>query len=93
AWRAGNFSRGFPTRKLNIVFAVISAGSFSVQLGLAVALVADDRSAALRRALVLVVVCLYGSALGRAWEVMGIGRRYGLAPEDQSGPCESFSRP
>ncbi len=93
AWRAGNFSRGFATRKLNIVFAAISAGGYSVQLGLAAALVANDRSSVLQRALVLVVVCLYGSALGRAWEVMGIGRRrYGLTPEDRSIPCESFTR-
>ncbi len=76
AWRAGNFSRGFPTRKLNLVFASISAGGYSVQLGLAVALLASDHSPALQRALVLVVVCLYGSALGRAWDVMGIGRRH-----------------
>jgi hypothetical protein len=75
AWRAGNFSRGFPTRKLNLVFASISAGGFSIQLGLAVALGADDHSSVLQHALVLVVVCLYGSALGRAWDVMGIGRR------------------
>ncbi|MGA9876437.1 MAG: hypothetical protein WBQ21_11575 [Solirubrobacteraceae bacterium] len=75
AWRAGNFSRGFPTRKLNLVFASISAGGFSVQLGLAAALLADDHSSALQRTLVLVVVCLYASALGRAWDVMGIGRR------------------
>ncbi|MGO9976769.1 MAG: hypothetical protein ACLP01_29000 [Solirubrobacteraceae bacterium] len=94
AWRAGNFSRGFATRKLNIVFAAISAGGYSVQLGLAAALVANDRSSALQRALVLVVVCLYGSALGRAWEVMGIGRRrYGLTPEDRSVTGESLSRP
>jgi len=87
AWHAGNFSRGFPTRKLNIVFATVSAGGFSVQLVLATALVADDGSSALQRALALVVVCLYGSALGRAWEVMGIGRRhYGLTPEDRPVP-------
>jgi hypothetical protein len=76
AWRAGNFSRGFPTRKLNLIFAGISAGGYAVQLGLAAALLADDRSSALQRALVLVVVCLYGSALGRAWDVMGISRRH-----------------
>jgi hypothetical protein len=76
AWRAGNFSRGFPTRKLNLVFASVSAGGFSIQLGLAVALLADDHSSVLQRVLVLVVVGLYGSALGRAWDVMGIGRRH-----------------
>jgi hypothetical protein len=73
--RAGNFSRGFPTRKLNIVFASISAGGYSVQFGLAVALLADTQSAALQSALVLVIVIMYGSALGRAWEVAGITRR------------------
>jgi hypothetical protein len=85
SWRAGNFSRGFPTRRLNLVFASISAGGYSVQLGLSVALVADDHSSALQRALVLVVVCFYGSALGRAWDVMGIGRRQlGLTSEDRA---------
>jgi hypothetical protein len=75
ARRAGNFSPGFRTRKLNIAFATISAGGFSVQLGLAVALLANTQSAALQRALVLVIAALYGSALGRAWEVTGITRR------------------
>jgi hypothetical protein len=75
AARAGNFSRGFSTRQLNIVFASVSAGGFSVQLGLGAALAASDHSSVLVRALVLLIVCLYGSALGRAWEVMGIGRR------------------
>src|SRR5947207_2656594 len=51
AKRAGNFSRGFPTRRLNIAFAAISAGGFSLQLGLAVALLASSHSAALQRAL------------------------------------------
>jgi len=84
AWRAGNFSRGFPTRRLNIAFASVSAGGFAIQLGLGVALVADDRSSALQRALVLVIACLYGSALGRAWEVMGIGRRPFATPRQDS---------
>ena len=75
AKRAGNFSRSFPTRRLNIAFATISVGGYSVQLALAIALVTDARSAALERALVLVIVVLYGSALGRAWEVTGITRR------------------
>jgi hypothetical protein len=75
AKRAGNFSRGFRTRKLNIAFASLSAGGYSVQLGLAVALLADAHSAALQGALVLVIVVLYCSALGRAWEVTGITRR------------------
>jgi hypothetical protein len=75
ARRAGNFSRGFQTRRLNIAFAAISAGGFSAQLGLAVALLANTHSSALQRALVLVIVALYCSALGRAWEVTGITRR------------------
>jgi hypothetical protein len=75
ARRAGNFSRGFQTRKLNIAFASISAGGYAAQLGLAVALLANAPSAALQHALVLVIVALYGSALGRAWEVTGITRR------------------
>jgi hypothetical protein len=75
AARAGNFSRESRTRKLNIAFATISAGGYSVQLGLAVALTADTQSAVLQRALVLILVVLYGSALGRSWEVTGITRR------------------
>jgi hypothetical protein len=75
AKRAGNFSRGFPTRKLNIAFASISAGGYAVQLGLALALLANTQSARLQHALVLVIVALYCSALGRTWQVTGITRR------------------
>jgi hypothetical protein len=75
AKRAGNFSSGSRTRKLNIAFASTSVVGYSVQLGLAVALLASTQSAALQRALVLVIVVFYGSALGRAWEVTGITRR------------------
>jgi hypothetical protein len=75
AKRAGNFSRGFRTRRLNIAFASVSAAGYSVQLGLAAALLANTQSGALQRALVLVIVALYCSALGRAWEVTGITRR------------------
>ncbi|HUN32897.1 MAG TPA: hypothetical protein VMU95_12870 [Trebonia sp.] len=75
ARRAGNFSRSFPTRRLNIAFASISVGAYSVQLVLAAALLASTRSAGLQHALVLVLVALYCSALGRAWEVTGITRR------------------
>jgi hypothetical protein len=75
ARRAGNFSRGFRARNLNIAFASISVGSYSVQFGLAIALLADAQNAALQHALVLVIVALYCSALGRAWEVTGINRR------------------
>jgi len=83
AKRAGNFSRGFPTRRLNIAFASISAGGYSVQLGLAAALLADAQSSALQRALVLVIVGLFGSALGRAREVTGIHWR--RVPESTGG--------
>jgi hypothetical protein len=75
AKRAGNFSSGSRNRRLNIAFASISVAGYSVQLGLAVALLANTQSAALQRALVLVIVGFYGSALGRAWEVTGITRR------------------
>jgi hypothetical protein len=75
AKRAGNFSPGFRARKLNIAFALISVGSYLLQLGLAVALLANTQSAGLQHALVLVIVVLYGSALGRAWVVTGINRR------------------
>ena len=75
AKRAGNFSRGFRARRLNIAFAAISVAAYSMQLGLAIALLANTQSAALERALVLVIVVLYCSALGRAWVVTGISRR------------------
>jgi len=75
ARQAGNFSRGFRTRRRNIAFAAISVGGYSVQLVLAAALLVDTGSATLQRALVLVIVALYGSAIARAWEVTGITRR------------------
>ncbi len=75
AKRAGNFSRSSRTRNLNIAFAAISTGAYSAQLGLAVALLANTQSGALQHALVLVIVVLYCSALGRAWVVTGITRR------------------
>jgi hypothetical protein len=75
AKRAGNFSPSSRNRKLNIAFASFSVVGYSVQFGLAVALLVDTHSAALQRALVLVIVAFYGSALGRAWEVTGITRR------------------
>jgi hypothetical protein len=75
AKRAGNFARGFRNRELNIAFASISVVGYAVQLGLAIALLANSGSAALERALVLVLVVFYGSALGRAWVVTGITRR------------------
>jgi hypothetical protein len=75
AQRAGNFSRSSQTRTLNIAFASISVGAYSAQFGLALAVLANTHSAALQRALVLVLVALYCSALGRAWVVTGISRR------------------
>jgi hypothetical protein len=75
AKRAGNFSPDSRTRTLNIVFATTSFAAYSAQLGLALALLANTRSAALERALVLIVVVLYCSALSRAWVVAGITRR------------------
>jgi hypothetical protein len=62
-------------RNLNLTFASVSVGSYSVQLGLAVALLAHNQSGALQRALALIIVVLYCSALGRAWVVTGISRR------------------
>ncbi len=80
AKQAGNFSPGFRTRRLNVAFASISVGGYSVQLGFAAALLANTRSATLQHALVLVMVALYCSALGRAWEVTGITRRVATVP-------------
>jgi len=75
AKRAGNFARGFRARNLNIAFAAFSVAAYSVQLGLAVALLARTQNAALQQALVIVLVALYCSALARAWVVTGIDRR------------------
>ena len=75
AMRAGNFARGFRARNLNIAFASFSVVAYSAQLGLAAALLAYTRSAALQQALVLVLVALYCSALSRSWVVTGITRR------------------
>jgi hypothetical protein len=75
ARRAGNFSPRSQTRLLNLAFAGMSVVGYSAQLGLGIALLADTHSAALQRALVLVIVAFYGSALGRAWVVTGITRR------------------
>jgi hypothetical protein len=75
ARRAGNFSRSSRTRTLNIVFALVSTVAYAAQFGLATALLADTKSAALQRGLVLIIVVLYCSALARAWVVSGISRR------------------
>jgi hypothetical protein len=80
ARRAGNFSRSSGTRTLNIAFASFSVVSYSVQLCLAAALLADTGSAALQHALVLVIVAMYCSVLGRAWVVTGITRRAPTGP-------------
>jgi hypothetical protein len=75
AKRAGNFAPTARSRELNLVFASISVVGYTVQLGLAVALLTNTHSAGLQRALVLLLVVFYASALGRAWVVAGITRR------------------
>jgi hypothetical protein len=75
AARAGNFARDFPKRNLNLAFATVAVALYSLQLALAIALLVNDHSSALTRALVLVVVGLFVSALARGWEVAGIGHR------------------
>jgi hypothetical protein len=86
AQRAGNFAPGFRARRLNIAFASFSVISYTAQLGLAIALVADSHSAPLQSALVLIIAALYCSALGRAWVVTGITRRvYETAPTELTG--------
>jgi hypothetical protein len=75
AKQAGNFAQGSRSREVNIAFASISVTAYSVQLGLAVALLANTKSTALQHALVLVIMLLYCSALSRTWVVTGINRR------------------
>jgi hypothetical protein len=75
AKRAGNFSANSRTRRLNLLFAGTSVVGYSLQLALGIALLVVPDSAALQRALVLLLVVFYASALGRAWEVGGITRR------------------
>jgi hypothetical protein len=75
ARQAGNFSSSSQTRELNIAFAAFSVACYSVQLGLAAAVLSNTRSSGLQHALVLVIVALYCSAPGRAWVVTGITRR------------------
>jgi hypothetical protein len=72
AKRAGAFARDSPTRNLNIVFATVAAAGYTAELGFATALLADTDSAALQRALVIVVLVLYASGVARAWEIAGI---------------------
>ena len=73
--RAGNFAPGIPQRNFNIAYAGVAAGVFAAQLGLAAALLLDTHNTGLVRALVFGLVALLASALARAWEVAGIGRR------------------
>lgn len=75
ARRAGNFARTSPSRNLNLTFAATSVIGYTAQLGLAIALVISPHNAGVQRALVLILVVFYASALGRAWEVSGITRR------------------
>jgi hypothetical protein len=72
ARRAGAFSRDSPARNLNLAFATGALAGYAIQLGFAIALLADSDSAALQRALVIVLLMLYASGLARAWEVAGI---------------------
>ena len=75
ARKAGNFSRDARTRTLNLAFASASLVTYPAQFCLAIALLTNTSSGALQRALVLTLVVLYCSALGRAWVVTGISRR------------------
>jgi hypothetical protein len=86
AFRAGNFSRNFATRRLNLVFASASVSLYSLQLVVAIALLIDQHSATLVRLSLLVVVGLYGSALARAWETIGIRNRVEIGSDDRLAP-------
>jgi hypothetical protein len=86
ARRAGNFTRNSRTRAVNLVFASVSVIGYSAQLALGAAVLADSSSVGLQRALVLVLVVFYASALGRAWEVSGITRRVQAPAGPESTP-------
>lgn len=75
AKRAGNYARGFEKRTLNLVFTAVTLTSYGAQFALALALLADARSAGFVRALVFLLVVFLVNALGRAWEVAGIVHR------------------
>jgi hypothetical protein len=75
AIRAGNFARDFPKRNSNLAFVAVAVSIYSIQLILALALLLNSHSAGLTRATAFVIVALFVSALGRAWDVAGIGRR------------------
>ena|SRR5579871_3554049 len=91
ARRAGNFVRGFPKRRINLVFAGLSAGGYSTQLILAAALLTEPQSQGLMRALIYLLVALFASALARAWEVAGITHRAPreVAPASRAGEPET----
>jgi len=72
AVRAGNFAPAFPNRRLNFAFAGAAFGIYTAQAGLGVAALADAGEPRLTHALVLLMPALFGSALGRAWEITGI---------------------
>jgi hypothetical protein len=60
---------------LHLVFAAVALTLFTVQLGLGIALLTDSQSSGSTRALVFMIVALFVSALGRAWELAGIRQR------------------
>ena len=61
-------------RRRSAAAAIVFVASAAL-LCMAVALLSDTRSGALPHALVLVLVVMYCSALGRAWVVTGITKR------------------
>jgi hypothetical protein len=75
AKRTGVLARGFPKRTLHLVFAAVALALYSVQLVLRIALLTDSQSTGLARALVFLIVALFVSALGRAWELAGVRHR------------------
>jgi hypothetical protein len=84
AGRAGSFSAGFPTRRLNIIFATVSVTLYTVQLALATLLLLNQSSTDLIRLTLVLLIGLYGSALARAWEITGI--RYRVESKDDAPP-------
>jgi hypothetical protein len=77
---AAVLTRGFPKRKVHLVFAAVALTLFSVQLVLGIALLTDPQSTGLARGLVFLIVALFVSALARAWELAGIRHRSPRAP-------------
>jgi hypothetical protein len=74
ARRAGVLARDFPKRKLHLVFAAVAFTSFRCS-SFSGSLLTDSQSSGLARALIFVIVALFASALGRAWELAGIRHR------------------